>query len=186
MSEALDKNGQVVAESFRLPEEGDLDPRPIMARLIAEKPRFADLRVGEAVIMVVIRRDELIRQHRRIAGTMMLVRGMFQGSSRNFGTWLLAMLCGGMLPDYVMTLDDEFWREATPIVREALVFHELCHCMHETDRNGELRFTEEGLPQWGIQGHDIEEFDDVVKEYGAWEPGIKSFIHALREGGAIP
>lgn len=181
--DAADENGSAIADSYFVPQAGEADPRPIMARLIAECPEFEDLRLGEATIMIVMRRDEKIKQGRRILGTMNLP--VFMGELRPFATWMLAVICGRMLPDYVMILEAEWWMEATPKAREALVYHELCHCHHAVDKDGEKRFTEEGLPIWDIQGHDIEEFNAVVRRYGAWKADIKAFLDAAREGGAI-
>ena len=56
---------------------------------------------------------------------------------------------------------------------------------HARDKEGELKFTPEGKPVWDIRGHDVEEFDDVVRRYGAWSPDVQRFIGALREGGAL-
>lgn len=171
------------ANAFRLPEEGEEDPRPIVRRLVDELEEFNDLLVGEAVIMVVFRTEGLIKAGRQILGTMALPR--WQGQMAPLALWLLAKACGGTVPDFIMTLDAEWWAQATPLQREALVYHELCHAEHAKTRDGDLRFTEEGLPVWAIRGHDIEEFQAVVRRYGAWSPDITAFIDAARAGGAV-
>ncbi len=63
------------------------------------------------------------------------------------------------------------------------MFHELLHAGHAGDKEGELRFTDDGRPVFEIVGHDIEEFDEVVRRYGVWESHIARFSDALREGG---
>jgi hypothetical protein len=83
-----------------------------------------------------------------------------------------------------MILDQQFWTQADGRAREALVYHELLHAAHAVDRDGEPKFTEEGKPIWDIRGHDIEEFNDVVRRYGAWAPDVVAFLAAATEGGA--
>lgn len=182
--DAHDANGQAVADSFFVPRNGEADPRPILAHLVATCQEFEDLRIAECTIMTVMRRDEKLKHNRRILGTMNLPR--FQGELKGFSDWMLATICGRTLPDYILILDAEWWMEATPRLREMLVYHELCHCHHAVDKDGEKRFTEEGLPIWDLMGHDIEEFNAVVERYGALMPDVKRFIVALRKGGAIP
>ena len=89
----------------------------------------------------------------------------------------------GTLPDFILTISRSWWSVATETQREALVFHELCHCHHKTDRDGELRFTDDGHPVWGIIGHNIEEFHAVARRYGAWHAELSVFSAALRQGG---
>jgi len=173
--------GDNPATWFQLPEEGPDDPRPIVRRLVEEEDLFRDLRVGEAVIMAVFRAFPLVKQARTIIGTMALPR--WQGSMGPMAEWLLATACGGIVPDFILTIDLVWWNLAGPREREALVFHELCHCMHAVDKDGELRFTDDGLPVWAIRGHDLEEFRAVVEKYGAWDSDIAAFAESLRKGG---
>ncbi len=166
---------------FAVPVDGDDDPRPIVHHLVETVPRFMHLKAGEAVIMTVMRRFDKVKQGRTILGTMALP--VAQGGMREMFSWLLAVTCGEVFPDFILTLDATFWSVATRMQREALVFHELCHCHHETDKEGELRFDDTGRPVFGIVGHDIEEFNDVVRRYGAWLGDVERFAQALREGG---
>lgn len=168
-------------DTFHLAEDGADDPRPILRRLVDELEEFKDLRIGEAAFMVVFRAEPKVKQGRMILGTMGLPR--FQGGTADFATWCLAKLCGGDLPDFVLTLDAEWWADAEPFAREALVYHELCHCEHANDKDGEPKFTDEGMPVWGIRGHDLEEFHAVVRRYGAWAPDVQTFANALAAGG---
>jgi hypothetical protein len=158
----------------------DADPRLIGERLVNEVPRFSHLKEGEALIMFVFRMAPKARNKRTILGQISLPK--FQGSLGDLAAWLLAIACQGHMPDYMMILDNEFWQAATPTMREALVFHELCHTIHETDKEGELRFNDAGRPVFGLQGHDLEEFNDVVARYGAWLPDVVTFANALRSG----
>lgn len=169
-------------DAFWSPGDGQLDPGPIAARLTADLEEFAHLKMGEASVLFLMRSDEKLKAGRHVLGLMSLVR--FQGDLGPVGEWMLARLCGG-LPDYVMVLDAKWWAQAAPMQREALVYHELLHAEHARGRDGELRFTADGLPVWGIVGHDVEEFHKVAARYGAWSPDIQAFIGALQAGNAI-
>jgi hypothetical protein len=171
------------AETFRLPAEGPDDPRPIIRRMVEEMDEFAHLRHGEAVIMTVFRAEPKSKNGKLILGYMAMPR--FQGSLADFGLWLLATSCGGTLPDFLMVLDAEFWSTATPHQRDALIHHELMHAGHQKGRDGEPRFTDEGLPVWGLEPHSLEEFNTTVRRFGAWQGDISAFIVAAREGGAV-
>lgn len=81
-----------------------------------------------------------------------------------------------------MALDCEWWSQAPPIAREALVYHELPHAGPALDKGGEPRFTQEGDPIWGIRGHDLEEFGATVKRYGAIFSDITRFLYAVWAG----
>lgn len=172
-----------LGESYFFPDtDGELDPKPIARRLVAECEEFLHLRVGEAAILFIMRADPEVKAQRQILGYMALPR--FQGSLGKVARWLLAKVCDG-LPDFIMVLDNTWWVQASPTQREALVFHELLHAAHATDKEGEPRFTDDGKPIWDIRGHDIEEFNEVVRRYGAWSPDVSAFIKALAEGKAI-
>ena len=169
------------ADLFYVPGDDELDPQPIAARLVRTDEKFEHLRHGNASVLFLMRRDEVVKNHRRILGTMNLPR--FQGSLGPLASWARAKLFGEV-PDFIMILDAEWWTQATPLQREALVFHELLHADHMLDKEGEPRFDDEGNPIWGLRGHDIEEFNDVVERYGAWSPDIGRFIQAAHRGGA--
>lgn len=179
---SLDDDGLEPGDLFTVAAEGEHEPREIVARL-EELDEFAHLREGDAVFLFLMRAETKVKAGRVVLGEVALPR--FQGGLAPLGTWLLAKACGGIVPDFIMILDAPWWADATPLQREALVYHELCHCIHARDKEGELKFNDAGLPVWGLIGHDIEEFRAVVKRYGAWAPDIESFIGALREGGAI-
>jgi hypothetical protein len=160
------------------------DPRVIAARLVEEEDRFSHLRHGEAQIMFLFRSVPKIKGGKRTLGYIALPR--FQGALGDVAGWLLETACDGIYPDYIMVLDGEFWTEARTIQREYLVFHELAHTLHETDAEGELKFTDEGRPVFGLQAHDIEEFNDAVEKYGAALPDIQRFVDAAARGGVKP
>ncbi len=166
---------------FTLPEEGEHQPREIADRLVHSLPDFTHLRVGEAAILFLMRTAPKVKAQRQILGQMALPK--FGGVLADVATWSFAKLFGEV-PDFIMWLDSGWWTQATPHQREALVFHELCHAVHAKDKAGEERFDDDGKPVWDIRGHDLEEFNEVVRRFGAWSPDIGQFIAAAREGGA--
>lgn len=167
---------------FSSPGDGELDPGPIAGRLVRECEAFRHLHEGEATILFLMREVPKEKACRMVLGEMCLPK--FGGALGPVACWLLARLCNGM-PDFVMVLDAAWWVQAPPIQREALVFHELEHAIHARDRDGELKFDPDGRPVWALRGHDLEEFDSVVRRYGAWLPDVQRFIGALRDGNAI-
>ena len=174
---ARDEEDAAVADSFRWPDEDEADPRPIVAQLIEECEDFADLQKGRAKILTVFRCFYKEKGGRHILGTMGLPR--FGGAMNDFAMWLLALANADEIPDFILTIDALWWAAASPFEREALVHHELCHCEHATDKDGELKFTDEGLPVWTIRAHDLEEFNATVRRYGAWKGDITAFSQSL-------
>ena len=154
-------------------------PAAIAARLL-RLDEFQHLVDGEATIDFIFRTSEKISQGRRVLGTMCMPR--VDGQLKDLFDWLLEDKLGRW-PDFLMILDWEFWAdEASDLEREALVYHELCHAVHAVNHStGELRFTRDGTPIWGIVGHDIEEFNAVIRRYGAWKADIRHFLEAAGE-----
>ena len=168
-------------DTFTLPPDGEHEPKEIAGRLVGDLEEFRDLRHGDAVILFLMRTDPKVKAQRAILGEMCLSR--FQGTLAPLASWLLAKVCGEV-PDFIMLLDAQWWEQAPPIAREALVYHELLHATIKRDREGEPRFTDEGLPVWDLVGHDVEEFDAVVRRYGAWQPHIAAFLRAALDHDA--
>ncbi len=160
------------------PEEGEADPGPILARLVAERPELETLRVGMAEFCIVMRSEEEVRGGKRSIGLCALPR--WQGRLAGLAAMLLAEWHGRM-PDFLIVLDAGWWEGAAERDREALLFHELMHAWHSEDADGEPRFTADGLPVWGIREHDVTAFRAEVARYGAWHPDIADFLAAARE-----
>jgi len=149
-----------------------------MERLIECVEDFDLLRIAKPDILVLMRTVPKVKGGRLELGSMGLPG--FQGSYAKLGMWLLASYHGD-IPDFILTLDAEFWDTANERQREALIFHELMHCAQAQDKEGEPRFDPEGLPVWAIRAHDIEEFNEVVRRYGAWKEDVAAFIRAATE-----
>ncbi len=179
MSEAV--GDELEFGGFALPQEGPGDPRPIIARLVDQAEEFADLRTGEPVIMVLFRLEQKRKGGKVILGEMCLPQ--WQGRLAAVAWWMLVKISGGSPPDYILLLDNDWWSEASDREREALIHHELMHCMIGLDKEGDQRFDDEGNPVWDIRAHDLEEFNATVRRYGAWLGDIREFMEALREGG---
>lgn len=70
------------------------------------------------------------------------------------------------MPTFVLTFHAKWASIMDDASFCALVEHELYHCAQKTDDHGQPKFTQAGLPSFGIRGHDVEEFVGVVARYG--------------------
>jgi hypothetical protein len=181
LTDGNDSDCLAPADLFTVPEPGEYQPREIADRLVAGLEEFAHLRLGQPAIMILFRCTPRVRAGRRVLGETCLPR--FMGALSAVGTWLLAKACGGTVPDFLILIDAAWWGCADPQERVALIHHELKHCGHARDRDGEPRFDDDGQPIWAIEAHDIAEFQDTVRRYGAWSPNIAPFAAALKHGG---
>lgn len=172
MSDDLDLLG------YSVPDADENSPTAICERLVRTCEEFIHLREGEPRILILFRHEAKVKGGRAVLGECCMPT--VQGSLRSLFEWLMIERFG-YYPDFLIMLDKEFWDEADELTREALVFHELLHCEQATDQFGAPKFNKEtGQPIWRIRGHDIEEFNAVVRRYGAWSPDIASFISAAR------
>ncbi|HET8550927.1 MAG TPA: putative metallopeptidase [Gammaproteobacteria bacterium] len=157
-------------------KDGDLSPYVIYDRLV-QLPEFAHLAEGEAVVDFLIAAAPVMQAKKQVLGACHLP--VVQGKLRGVFVWMLERTLERM-PDFLVTLDMEFWTECSDRQREILVYHEMKHMIHDMDREGELRFDEEGRPVWALIGHDIEEFTDTVSRYGAYSDELQAFVAAVR------
>ena len=79
--------------------------------------------------------------------------------------------------DYIIEVWDGFWTQATNTQKEALIYHELKHIACKENDDATLT--------WNIREHDSEEFVDVVKKYGAWNPALADIKKALDAKEAV-
>lgn len=177
-----DKDGEDVParDFFTMADEA---PQEIAAALVEECEEFAHLKLGQPEILFLMRTIPKVKSGRWVLGEMCLPR--FMGGLAPVGAWLLATACGGTAPDFLLLIDREWWHGADLTRRKALIHHELKHIGHALDREGEPKFDDDGNPVWALEDHDIAEFNDTVKRFGAWSPDIPPFTDALREGGAV-
>ena len=71
-----------------------------------------------------------------------------------------------MDPDFIVTVVEPWWEGASDAERQALLDHELTHCEVKLMKDG-------GTPRLCIRGHDVEEFDEVLRRRGAWHGGLR-------------
>jgi len=86
----------------------------------------------------------------------------------------------GAAPDFIITIDANWWMQASDAQACALIEHELSHCAQDTDDYGAPRFNKQtGMPVFTIRGHDVEAFIGVAARYGAIEPGVRELMDVL-------
>ena len=80
-------------------------------------------------------------------------------------------LNGGL--DLVLIVSGPIWKAMTDEQKLALIDHELCHV--------ELTSPESGEPgAYLLRGHDIEEFNVIVKRHGDWWPHVAAFFNSAQ------
>ncbi|MCD6214418.1 MAG: hypothetical protein J7J46_05540 [Candidatus Desulfofervidus sp.] len=85
----------------------------------------------------------------------------FGKCSRATGKW--SYLTGY---DYVIEVWEPFWSRVSDHAKEALIYHELLHIQKQVTTKGKVK--------WILRKHDVEEFLDVVREYGPWSDNLQS------------
>lgn len=172
---AMDQDDLDELQAFALPDPG-AHPADIAARLFNAAEHVA-LRDNDVSFGWLMRCDAKDKGGKRELGSVHAVKTMFQGGFKDLGLQLLANLLGD-LPQFLVVLDREWWLQAGPLQREALIWHELCHVRQAVDKFGAPKFDRDGLPVFGIVEHDITSFESEVRRYGAWTPDIAGFLTA--------
>lgn len=150
-----------------------------------ENPDHAHLR--DARLGVVWTNVDNLKQMRTVVGTAEI-------PNPKGGAWMkarqllqLAQWCGGIVPDFLITLSAPYCAEASDAQFCALVEHELYHCAQAVDSFGSPRFHRDNSPVWAIRGHDVEEFVGVVARYGADSAaGVRALVAAANRGPQLP
>jgi hypothetical protein len=70
--------------------------------------------------------------------------------------------------DFIITFDWTRWHGLQMLQKVALVDHELEHCTTDEDGN------------WECRDHQVEEFGNIVRRYGLWHGGLRSFAKAVQ------
>lgn len=151
-----------------------------------QNERYRDHNLQDAHIGFLWANVECHRKGRRVLGRCKL------GSAGGSDMWTKkkkeqqAREWFGELPDFIITLDAEFWIAASVESRLALLEHELHHCGQQTDDFGMPQFNARtGRPKFCILPHDVEEFAGVVERYGADAARVRRFIEAAERGPTI-
>lgn len=107
------------------------------------------------------------------------------GQNRKLYEWALEEAFG-FLPDALIVVWEEGWLESEPEDKVILVFHELMHIAHKTNKDGEPMYSnEDGRPQYCIGGHDVEEFKAVAEVFGD-DAGWQEFAKNLQNNKRNP
>ncbi len=78
-------------------------------------------------------------------------------------------------PDFfVIEISEEVWDALPEPKRRALVDHELSHCWVEWDDEGEQ-------DKLSIVGHDVTEFEAILRRHGLWNEDVEDFVKAGAE-----
>lgn len=91
----------------------------------------------------------------------------------------------GRIPDFLLTFDAVYAAETSDLAWCARTEHELYHCAQKVDQYGAPKFDLDGLPQWGIRGHDVEEHVGVAERYGAVGRNVQRLVDAVNRGPLI-
>lgn len=75
--------------------------------------------------------------------------------------------------DFVIIVNEAWWRFVTPEQRLARIDHALCHCV----QSGE----EDGAPVWARADHDAAEFISVISRHGLYMDDIKELGKAVQQ-----
>lgn len=81
-----------------------------------------------------------------------------------------ATLADSEEPFFCIIIAHPAWQVLPQKYREALVDHELCHCGIEINEKGDTKLV--------LRNHDVQEFSDIVRRYGAWTPDVQEFLQA--------
>jgi predicted metallopeptidase len=79
----------------------------------------------------------------------------------------------GVTGDYVILLNENIWGKLNAQQKEAIIYHELLHCLGVVNKQGELKYK--------IVKHDIEEFGRVVAQYGPYLESVKAFLEEAKK-----
>ena len=81
-------------------------------------------------------------------------------------------------PFFCIVISHPVWEVLPQKHRDALVDHELCHCGVEVDEKGEVKLV--------LRNHDVQEFSEIVRRYGPWNPDVQEFLNAVLSAGKKP
>jgi hypothetical protein len=76
-------------------------------------------------------------------------------------------------PLYVLQVSEDRWNVIDDKTREALIFHELCHIVVEEDEDDD---TGREFLVLSLRGHDFEDMQDVIADYGPWTKALKAAV----------
>jgi len=79
--------------------------------------------------------------------------------------------------DYLITVNAEVWGLIAEAQKQAIIDHELAHCLVDEDKDGN--------PVYKLVSHDIEEFFSIIRRHGDWHEGIKRALKAFEDSKQV-
>lgn len=151
-----------------------------MAKPKAEKVKVEWRRMPEVEALI----EEIVEQHHRhLARAKILALGKPKATKRAGGkvnvakakraTPALNALVKDELGEvhYLVEVGIDAWDGLDAKQRRIVLDHELCHFVGqdlETDK-------------WGLVGHDVEEFTDILRRHGAWTADLQLFAKECQQ-----
>ncbi len=171
----MSDEGEVVPMFLR-PPAGEHSPVEYAARLL-EDPEHSHIKDAELALAFLMRVEPKEKGGKRVLGAVHVpaVQGQL---SDLFDQMLYSWF--GVMPDFLVVLDAQWWADASEDERNALLWHELSHIKPAMDRYGAPRLTRDGLPVFKLVEHDVAAFRSEVARYGAWSQDLREFIGAVR------
>lgn len=165
-------------EPYTVPE-GDWHPAAIAVRLM-EHDEHKHLKENEVLIEWLFKNEPKSKGGKAIMG--MVHEPKVQGHLKDLFEMLVTRFFG-VMPAFIITLDHEYWKVASELDREALIWHELAHIKQDVDAYDAPKFSRDGLPVYRLVEHDVTAFVSEVQRYGAWHADIKNLVEAANQRG---
>lgn len=80
--------------------------------------------------------------------------------------------------DFVILLNEEYWKGLNDDQKRAIIDHELCHAQIVRDADGEAKRDDRGRLVCRIRKHDVEEFRDIVERHGLYTADLAEIAQA--------
>lgn len=172
-----------------------LEAARIARYLIREDPDHPFVHVAQARIVYLLQQPTLMLHGEPVQAY--IARATVQGPNHLLWAFLLATRYAPKREqpyplDWIVYVDKAAWDRAAwrqergasgfPIVREALIYHELTHLRQLETADGEPRFTEDGRPLLALRRHDYEFFDSEIRRYGPATLELVQAALSLAEG----
>lgn len=181
-------DGPFLSDTFTLCD----DARAIATFLTLQDAQGRFAFAAQARIAYVLQQPALL--HRGEPADAVIAQAHVQGQHRAFFEFLSARFSDPLLfaADFLIYIDAAAWSRRAwplelgpsgfPILREALIFHELCHLRQLSTDDGEPRFSEDGRPLLALTHHTYEFFQDEVIRYGPKTLALEQVTRDLAAG----
>lgn len=88
---------------------------------------------------------------------------------------------------FLLFVDRDKWAKRMPDGKLALIDHELKHIARKPEERMEGDEVVKGWADaadpasWGIRGHDVEDFADILARHGLWDDGAELYVGAYKD-----